>query len=63
MVDIKSIVINYKSILVKIEAGKIFLQAFGTTIQNPYMHVSWIEVPKDKLSIDLIKHLQESKLI
>ena len=63
MTNIISVTIEYAGGPVKIENGKIFLRQFGTTIYNKNMHYSWVEVPKEKLSKDLLKHLKENHLI
>ena len=48
---------------VKIERGKVYLRAFGTTMYNHSMHYSWLEVPLDKLNSELRKHLKSNNLI
>ena len=42
--NVISTTLEYKGWPVKIENGKIFLRAFGTTINNHSMHYSWVEV-------------------
>lgn len=58
-----STTIEYNGVSVKIEDGKVFLRAFGTTILNRSMHWSWIEVPKEKLKKELRDLLEEKELI
>lgn len=61
--NIISTTIEFKGIPVKIEDGKVFLQAFGTTINNHSMHWSWIEVPIKSLKPELCELLKEKGLI
>lgn len=61
--DIISTTINYKGAPVKIENGKVYGYAFGTTIYNKKMHYSWCEIPLDKINPDLLKHLKENNLL
>ena len=48
---------------VKVENGKIFLRAFGTTIYNHSMHWSWMEVKASDLKPELRNLLNEKGLI
>ena len=61
--DIISMTIQYKGWPVKIENGKVFLRAFGTTICDHSMHWSWIEVKIDKLNEELKNYLKERNLL
>lgn len=61
--DVISITIEHKGLPVKIERGKIFLRAFGTTITDHSMHWSWIEVKTEILDKELINYLKEKELI
>lgn len=58
-----STTVEYKGSPVKIENGKVFLLAFGTTITNHSMHHSWMEVKESNLNPDLRKELRERGLI
>ena len=58
-----STTIEYNGVTVKIENGKVFLRAFGTTAINQSMHWSWLEVPIDKLKRELRDTLKEKGLI
>ena len=55
--------IEYKGAVLKISGGRVFARAFGTTINNHSMHWNWVEIPVNKLSNDLEKHLKENNLI
>ena len=48
---------------VKVENGKIFLRAFGTTIYNHSMHWSWMEVKASDLKPELRELLKDKGLI
>ena len=61
--NIISTTIEYNGASVKIENGKVFLRAFGTTAYNQSMHWSWLEVPKDKLKKELRDLLEERGLV
>ena len=61
--NVISTTIEYKGIPVKVENGKIFLRAFGTTIYNKSMHWSWIEVKASDLKPELRSLLKEKRLI
>ena len=58
-----SISLEYKGLPVKVENGKIFLRAFGTTIYNHSMHWSWMEVKASDLKDDLRNELKGKGLI
>ena len=62
-IDVISIIVQYKGLPVKIENGKVFLRAFGTTIYDHSMHWSWAEVKIDDLNEDLKNYLKERDLI
>ena len=57
--NIISTKLEYKGVPVKVENGKVFLRAFGTTIHNHSMHWSWVEVKEMDLKSDLRKLLKE----
>lgn len=61
--NVISTTIEYKGSPIKIENGKIFLRAFGTTIYNHSMHWSWMEVKKEDLKDELRKLLKEKGYI
>ena len=61
--NVISTTIEYKGNPMKIEDGKIFLRAFGTTIYNHSMHWSWVEVKKEDLKDDLRRLLKEKGYI
>lgn len=58
-----STTVEYNGVSVKIENGKVFLRAFGTTAYNQTMHWSWLGVPIDKLKKELRDLLQERGLV
>ena len=49
--------------ILKVENGRIFARAFGSTIRNHSMHWSWIEIEKDNLKPDVKSQLKERGLI
>lgn len=61
--NVISTTLEYKGSPVKIENGKIFLRAFGTTINNHSMHYSWMEVKASNLKPELKDLLKEKGLI
>ncbi len=58
-----STTIEYNGSVVKVEGGKVYARAFGTTIQNHSMHWSWLHIPIDKLKDDLVKLLKQKGLL
>jgi hypothetical protein len=50
--NVISTTVEYKGMPVKVENGKIFLRAFGTTIYNHSMHWSWMEVKASDLKAE-----------
>lgn len=58
-----STTVEYKGNPVKVENGRVYLRAFGTTIYNKTMHHSWIEVPKDRLRKELKDELEKKGLL
>ena len=61
--NVISTTVEYKGMPVKVENGKIFLRAFGTTIYNHSMHWSWMEVKANDLKPELKDLLKEKGLI
>jgi len=61
--NIISTTVEYKGVPVRIEGGKIFLRAFGTTINNRSMHWSWIEIKESDLNPELKQLLKQKALI
>ena len=61
--NVISTTVEYKGMPVKVENGKIFLRAFGTTIYNHSMHWSWMEVKASNLKDELRQLLKEKGLI
>ncbi len=61
--NVISTTVEHKEMTVKIENGKIFLRAFGTTIYNHSMHWSWMEVKTSDLKSELRSLLKENKLL
>lgn len=57
-----STIVDYKGNPVKIENGKVYARAFGTTINNHSMHYSWLEITNN-LNADLKKELKQQQLI
>ncbi|QQO97009.1 hypothetical protein Nekkels1_10 [Cellulophaga phage Nekkels_1] len=58
-----STTINYSGTPIKIENGKVFARAFGSTINNHSMHWTWQEIPQDNMKRDFKKYLEENNLI
>lgn len=61
--NVISATVEYKGCPVKVENGKIFLRAFGTTINNHSMHWSWIEAKLTGLKPELRDLLNKKGLI
>ena len=61
--NVISTTLEYKGSPVKIENGKVFLRAFGTTINNHSMHYSWMEVKVSNLKTELKDLLKQKGLI
>lgn len=62
--NVISTTVEYKGNAVKIENGRVFVRAFGTTIYRQNTpHWTWQEVPKDKMKDDFRRFLIENKLI
>lgn len=61
--NVISTTVEYKGMPVKVENGKIFLRAFGTTIYNHSMHWSWMEVKASDLKSELRELLKERGLL
>mgnify|MGYP000962659071 CR=1 FL=1 len=63
IMNVISVIVEYKGTPIKIEGGRIFVRAFGTTISNKSMHWSWIEVSAKDLQSEVITWLKEKRLI
>ena len=50
---------DYKGSPVKIENGKVYLRALGTTINNKSMHYSWCKVDVENLLPDLKREIEK----
>tara|TARA_R110001632_G_scaffold197269_1_gene319430 strand:- start:328 stop:516 length:189 start_codon:yes stop_codon:yes gene_type:complete len=61
--NVISTTINYKGTPIKIENGKVFARAFGTTINNHSMHWTWQEIKQEAMKRDFKNHLKENNLI
>jgi hypothetical protein len=61
--NIISTTIDFKGIPVKIENGKIYVRAFGTTIYKHSKHWFWMEVQANDLNPQLKQLLKEKGLI
>ena len=61
--NIISTTIEYKGNPIKVENGKVFLRAFGTTINNHSMHYSWMEAKVSDLKPELRELLKDKGLI
>ena len=62
--NIISTTVEYKGMPVKVEDGKVFLRAFGTTIYNHSMHWSWMEIKASESKIiDRIEKALEDKRV
>lgn len=56
--NVISTTINYKGTPIKIENGKVFARAFGTTINNHSMHWSWQEINQETMKRDFKDYLK-----
>lgn len=61
--NIISTTVEHNGVPLKIESGKIYARAFGTTIHNQSMHWSWIEIKKEDLKPEVLKMLKEKNLV
>jgi len=61
--DVVSITIDYEGYLIKICNGRVFLPQFGTTSYNNSPHLSYREVPIEKLKPELREYLQKYKVM
>ena len=61
--NVISTTINYKGTPIKLENGKVFARAFGTTINNHSMHWTWQEIKQEAMKRDFKNHLKENNLI
>jgi len=61
--NIISTTIEYKGNPIKIENGKIYLRAFGTTMYNHSMHYSWVEWKLSDLKPELRELLKKGGLV
>jgi hypothetical protein len=61
--NVISTTINYKGTLIKVENGKVFARAFGTTINNHSMHWTWQEIKQEAMKRDFKDYLKENNLI
>ena len=61
--NVISTTINYKGTPIKVENGKVFARAFGTTINNHSMHWNWQEIKQEAMKRDFKNHLKENNLI
>jgi hypothetical protein len=61
--NVISTTINYKGTPIKVENGKVFARAFGTTINNHSMHWTWQEIKQKAMKRDFKNHLKENNLI
>lgn len=58
-----STTVEFNGAVIKVENGRVFARAFGTTIYNHSPHWSWLEIDKDGLKSDLKRELVERGLI
>ncbi len=61
--NVISTTINYKGTPIKVENGKVFARAFGTTINNHSMHWTWQEIKQEAMKRDFKNYLRENSLI
>ena len=61
--NVISTTINYKGTPIKVENGKVFARAFGTTINNHSMHWTWQEIKQEAMKRDFKDYLKENNLI
>lgn len=58
-----STTVEINGAILKIEGGRVFARAFGTTIQNKSMHWSWLEIEIDNLKDNVRIELESKGLI
>lgn len=62
--DVLSTTVSYNGSPIKIEGGKVFARAFGTTIHRQNTPGwSWQEIPVDKMKNEFKEFLQNNDLI
>ena len=61
--NVISTTINYKGTPIKVENGKVFARAFGTTINNRSRHWTWQEIKQEAMKRDFKDYLKENELI
>ena len=61
--NVISTTINYKGTPIKVENGRVFARAFGTTINNHSMHWTWQEIKQEAMKRDFKDYLKENNLI
>lgn len=62
--NVISTTVEYKGTPIKIESGRVFARAFGTTIYRQNTPGwSWQEIPVDKMKDDFKSFLKENNLI
>lgn len=61
--EVLSIKINYRGFPIKIEGGKVFGRAFGTTINNHSMHWSWMELKRENWKKEFKEFLDGTGLL
>ena len=61
--NIISTTINYKGSPIKVENGRVFARAFGTTIHRQNTpHWTWQEIEQSNMKDDFKKYLNENNL-
>lgn len=58
-----SAILEYNGVWIKVYEGKVYLRAFGTTIQSCSMHWSWMEIDQNNLKDGLRNKLNEKGLL
>lgn len=55
--------VEYKGTPIKVQNGKVFARAFGTTIDNHSMHWNWQEIKQEEMKREFKDFLEQNKLI
>ena len=60
---ILELTIDYKGFSIKIVGGRVYAQAFGTTIYDHSMHYSWVEIKQKDMSEKFKRFLINNNLL
>lgn len=61
--NVISTTVEYKGTPIKVQNGKVFARAFGTTINNHSMHWSWQEIKQEAMKREFKDFLKQNNLI